>query len=60
MLPKKPLQDKIDYFITPYNKGIALQRHMEFDDKKKRSTSVEWKLMANFILNENLSVFRKS
>lgn len=60
MLPKKPLQDKIDFFITPYNKGIALRRHMEFEDKKKRSTSVEWKVMADFILNENISVFRKS
>ena len=36
MLPNKHLQDKIDYFITPYNTEISMQKHMEFEDDNEK------------------------
>lgn len=63
-LPEQSLQRKIDYYITPYNRGIFLKKHMDFETeserKKKRHRSEEWRMMSDFILNENRSAFRTS
>ena len=36
MLPSKHLQDKIDYFITPYNATLSMQKHMDFEDEYEK------------------------
>ena len=30
IMPSEMLQNKVDYFITPYNKKLNLHKHMEF------------------------------
>ena len=73
ILPSKNLQDKLDFYITPYNTSLSFHRFMEFNDEiekeqhrikalkyKPLSTSDQWKYMADFILNEHQNVFRRS
>ena len=63
----------MDYYITPYNTSLNFHRFMDFEeendkekDRQKRrkfqpmSVCDNWKFMADFILNENQTVFRKS
>jgi hypothetical protein len=31
-IPNKDIIDKIDYFMTPYNREIIFNKHMSFDE----------------------------
>ena len=59
MQGKSGLQNKIDYFITPYNKNIDMNEFMQFSDKLlnwwdlKEAAMKDWKAISNFILNNN-------
>ncbi|CAI2359424.1 unnamed protein product [Moneuplotes crassus] len=65
----KKLQEKLDLMITPYNSGLIYKRHMEFLDHPTQyyaeydhtaRSSSEWKLLSNFVLNEDKDTFRKA
>ena len=71
-LPKN-LQEKLDFYITPYNTSLNFNRFMEFNDEKEKeiakqrilkynpkTLSEQWRFMADFILNEHHNVFRRS
>lgn len=34
-IPNKDIIDKIDYFMTPYNREIIFNKHMSFDEKER-------------------------
>jgi len=58
--------------ITPYNSGLVYKRHMIFNDhptkhynfmkeeKPERKLSSEWKIMTDFVLNQDKESFRKT
>ncbi|CAI2365930.1 unnamed protein product [Moneuplotes crassus] len=69
MHPEEGLQEKLDYFITPYNTSLIYKKFMEFDEEEKhrkmirvakRNVSEEWQLISDFILNLRPDVFKKS
>lgn len=54
ILPNESLQEKMDYFITPYNTSLMYKKYMEFEDEEKglqrkrlsqKELSDEWKLV---------------
>ena len=52
------LQNKIDYYITPYNSKINVQSSMEFGDKDLNCNlqdiaKKDWKLVSDFVLLKN-------
>ena len=59
MQGKSQLQNKIDYYITPYNKDVNLKESMSFSDKLQNWSNFndvakkDWKLISNFILNND-------
>jgi hypothetical protein len=73
-LPSPRVQRKIDYYITPYNSGQGYKRSMNFDEDRSTNNSPikskflflklfiekreDWKVIANFLLNEENEVFR--
>eukprot|EP00345_Euplotes_harpa_P016092 CAMPEP_0168336434 /NCGR_PEP_ID=MMETSP0213-20121227/11539_1 /TAXON_ID=151035 /ORGANISM="Euplotes harpa, Strain FSP1.4" /LENGTH=223 /DNA_ID=CAMNT_0008341625 /DNA_START=89 /DNA_END=760 /DNA_ORIENTATION=+ len=58
------LQNKIDYYITPYNKQVDFKPSMHFEDKLINCKNLEdvakkdWKLVSNFILKTDKKEFR--
>lgn len=54
ILPSDNLQKKIDYFFTPYNRKLAFNKHMSFENEAER----EWTDLTNFILKEDKATFR--
>ena len=58
------LQNKVDYFITPYNTWLDFKKSMQFEDKRSSCTNLDdiankdWKLISNFILNTEKKDFR--
>ena len=36
IIPNKKLQEKMDFYITPYNTALVHKRHMEFEDKQNK------------------------
>ena len=67
-IPNAKLQSKVDYYITPYNKTIQVDKHMEFGEKSSnfRKESLEefsenkWGKLMNFITKAERNVFRHS
>lgn len=61
---KANIQDKIDYFFTPYNKKITVEKFMQFDDLRESEYAPgslaqrDWKIISNFILNNDKKEFR--
>lgn len=66
MQEKSGLQNKIDYYITPYNKTQNFKPSMEFEDKSKHCRNLsekaqkDWKILSNFILNSEKQDFRRN
>jgi hypothetical protein len=54
ILPSDPLQKKIDYYFTPYNRKLAFKKNMSFDEEADR----EWVDLTNFILTGDKATFR--
>jgi hypothetical protein len=54
ILPSNPLQKKIDYYFTPYNRKLAFKKNMSFDGETDR----EWIDLTNFILTGDKATFR--
>ena len=48
------MQEKIDYYFTPYNRRLAFNKFMKFEEEHK------WTELTDFILNEDKEIFRKS
>ena len=38
-IPNKEIIDKIDYFMTPYNRELIFNKHMSFDEKDEGEPS---------------------
>ncbi|CAI2375419.1 unnamed protein product [Moneuplotes crassus] len=54
ILPDKKLQQKLDYFINPYNKKIFLNKCYQPEEPKK------WESIANLILGNNPKLMRQT
>ena len=54
ILPQADLQSKVDYFITPYNNRISLDKHMNFG-KSILSTEEFFRVMSGEILEDKKS-----
>lgn len=68
-IPSDYLETKMDYFFTPYNKGLYYQKHMDFDNMANsdplelslnEKASGNFKKLMDFITKEDTKVFRKS
>lgn len=60
--PGDELQEKLDYFITPYNTSLIYKKFMEFDEEEKhkkmirvvqKDVSEEWQLLCTFLLTHS-------
>uniref|UniRef100_A0A7S3NBJ8 Uncharacterized protein n=1 Tax=Euplotes harpa TaxID=151035 RepID=A0A7S3NBJ8_9SPIT len=69
IVPNATLQKKMDYFITPYNKTIHLDKHMDFGDFKTLINSEQtkkcfgrnkWSKLMDFITKSERKSFRHS
>mmetsp|Transcript_16654 Transcript_16654/g.19268 ORF Transcript_16654/g.19268 Transcript_16654/m.19268 type:complete len:89 (+) Transcript_16654:6-272(+) len=67
--PSSSLQTKLDFYITPYNTCLDYKASMEFEDEQEQARrkriankdlSQHWNLMADFVLNLEKDVFRRS
>lgn len=69
-IPDARLQSKIDYYMTPYNKTIHYDKHMDFDSMKgivnleekgdRWTSSNKWEKLMKFITQEEKNTFRHS
>ena len=58
------LQNKVDFFITPYNTWLDFKKSMQFGDKLTTWRNLDdiakkdWKIISNFILKSDKKDFR--
>lgn len=66
MQDQSKLQNKIDYYITPYNKNENFQPMMKFGDKlkycknMKEAAKKEWKMLSDYILKTDKGQLRSN
>ena len=54
VVPTENMQEKIDYFFSPYNRKLNFSKFMKFEEEQS------WIELTDFILKEDKDIFRKS
>ena len=54
---RRDWKNKLEYFVTPYNRALNFHKHMVF---KQSIDSSKWKVLSDFVLKEKKEVLRKS
>ena len=64
IIPENDIQRRMDYFYAPYNRTLAFNKHMSFDEGQRREGEGPeegknyFKYLSNFILHEDKDTFR--